>query len=162
MDVCGVAEDAICFLDLPFYERGRYRQFSLGDTDIELCRQQLEEFKPHQVYATGHIADPSSVQSLCFAAVDRALDKCTDTAWREACRMWLYRGKETALGVDEIDMAVPMSPDQVSLKTAAIRKFQSISIDENLSTKPNIDTADDYDDLGLAEYEAIEAFERLW
>ncbi len=161
-EVCGLDADAIRFLDLPFYENGRYRQFAAGDADVELCQQELNDFKPHQIYATGHIADPSSVQAICFALLTRALEKVgpANEGWRKQCRGWWYRGKETALGVDEIDMAVPMSPDQVELKAEATRKFQSISIDEALTTEPNVETAIAYDALGMAEYEAIEAFER--
>lgn len=161
-EVCGLGADAIRFLDLPFYENGRYRQFSIGEADVELCEQELNDFQPHQIYATGHIADPSSVQSNCFVSLTHALEKMAsaDEGWRKQCRAWWYRGKETALGVHEIDMAVPMSPDQVALKAKASRKFQSISIDESLATEPNLETAIAYDALGMAEYEAIEAFER--
>jgi glucosamine-6-phosphate deaminase len=161
VDVCGIAEDAICFLDLPFYEKGRYRQFSLTEADVDLCVQELEGTEPHQIYATGHIADPSSVQALCFAALKHALKKLEQAPWRADCRIWLYRGKETSLGIREIDMAVPMSPDQLALKAEATRKYQSVSIDESLGTAPNVVTAVAYDALGMAEYEAIEAFERV-
>jgi len=161
-EICGLGSEAIRFLDLPFYENGRYRQFSIGDADIERCQREMDDFEPHQIYATGHIADPSSVQAICFASLMRALEKigAADEGWRKHCRAWWYRGKETPLGVHEIDMAVPMSPDQVALKTEATRKFQSISIDETLTTEPNLETAIAYDALGMAEYEAIEAFER--
>lgn len=161
-EVCGLGSDAIRFLDLPFYENGRYRQFAIGDADVELCLQELNAFEPHQIYASGHIADPSSVQANCFAVLTRALEKvaAADAGWRKQCCAWWYRGKETPLGVDEIEMAVPMSPDQVLLKTKAIRIFQSISIDETLATGSNAEVAVAYDALGLAEYEAIEAFER--
>lgn len=161
-EVCGLGSDAIRFLDLPFYENGRYRQFSPSDVDVELCQKELEDFNPHQIYVTGHVADPSSVQAICFSSLRTALENVDNTGaeWRSQCRMWLYRGKETALGVHEIDMAVPMSPDQVAQKSEASRKFQSISFDETHSTEPNIATAAAYDTLGMAEYEAIEAFER--
>jgi glucosamine-6-phosphate deaminase len=159
-EICGLGPDAIRFLDLPFYERGRYRQFSQQDEDVQLCQAELAEFQPHQIYATGHIADPSSVQAICFSALHQALANLAGAEWRGQCRIWMYRGKETALGVHEIDMAVPMSPDQVGLKAGATLKFQSIAIDEGLTTEPNITTAVAYDALGMAEYEAIEAFER--
>ena len=161
-EICGLGSDAMRFLDLPFYENGRYRQFSISAADIEMCQQELNDFEPHQIYATGHIADPSSVQAICFASLMRALERIgpADEGWRKQCRGWWYRGKETPLGVHEIDMAVPMSPDQVALKAEATRKFQSISIDETLTTEPNMETAVAYDALGMAEYEAIEAFER--
>lgn len=158
--VCGLVSSSIRFLDLPFYEDGRYRQFSMTEKDIEMCRAELDEFQPHQVYATGHIADPSSLQAICWATLSKAFEQLKDADWLGDCWTWLYRGKEAALGVHEIDMAVPMSPDQVESKAEATRKFQSVSMDEGLTTEPNVATAVAYDNLGMAEYEAIEAFER--
>ena len=161
-EVCGLESDSIRFLDLPFYENGRYRQFSMSEKDIEQCQAELNEFQPHQIYATGHIADPSSLQAICWTAISGALDQLKGAEWLKHCRTWLYRGKEAALGVHEIDMAVPMSPDQVATKAEATRKFQSIHIDDSLTTEPNVATAVAYDDLGMAEYEAIEAFEKRY
>ena len=157
--VCGVEDSQVRFADLPFYESGRYRRFSLGEEDVERMRSLLDEFRPHQIYLTGEVADPSSVQAICFRAVQRALTE-GEHNWLEECRIWLYRGREEPLSVHEIDMAVPLSPDQLDQKSEALRKFQSINEEELAAPKRNRQTARDYDLLGMAEYEGIEAFRR--
>jgi glucosamine-6-phosphate deaminase len=55
-------------------------------------------------------------------------------------------------------MAVPLSPDQLRLKFGAMRKYQSQNITGWISADQNRRTANLYNDLGMAEYEAIEAF----
>ncbi|MDF1813042.1 MAG: glucosamine-6-phosphate deaminase [Verrucomicrobiales bacterium] len=160
-DVCGLEDsDRISFLDLPFYETGRYRRFRLSEEDIEVMKKILNEVKPHSIFATGHVGDPSSMQALCFRAFFEAWEDCKDQAWRKDCYVWLYRGKDSDVSTHEIDMAVPMSPDQLEQKREAIRKFQSITGDEFDSPFDNQQIAKEYDKLGMAEYEAIEAFER--
>ena len=160
--VCGLTDERVGFLDLPFYDRGRYRRFELTDEDVEKMRAALAEAQPHQIYATGDLADPSAMQSLCFEVLRRALAaEFTDGAtWLRDCRLWLYRGKEEPVSADAIKMAVPMSPDQVTLKTTAMSRFQSLTEYETDSVKRDRNVAAEYDRLGMAEYEAIEAFER--
>ncbi|MDF1755657.1 MAG: glucosamine-6-phosphate deaminase [Verrucomicrobiales bacterium] len=161
-EVCGLEESSqIRFLDLPFYETGRYRRFRLENEDIEVMKTILNDVKPHSIFATGHVGDPSSMQAMCFQAFKEAFEECSDEKWREDCFVWLYRGKDSPVSTHEIDMAVPMSPDQLEQKREAIRKFQSITGDEFESPTDNQLIAGNYDKLGMAEYEAIEAFERL-
>ncbi len=161
VDHCGLRDPAqVVFLDLPFYEIGRYRRFLLADDDIKIMKELLNQLKPHSIFATGHVGDPSSLQSLCFKAFAQAWDECKTENWRSDCYVWLYRGKDTPVSSHEINMAVPMSPDQLDQKREAIWKFQSISGDEFNSPVDNQNIAVKYDKLGLAEYEAIEAFER--
>lgn len=157
---CRLPEEQIRFLDLPFYESGRYRRFRLGEADIRKMVEVLEELKPHSIFATGDVADPSSLQALCFEALVRALRECREKPWIQNCRLWLYRGREKPLEPHEIDMAVPMSPGQLESKIASILKFQSIGPDELESSSRNRRDAVTYDKLGMAEYEAIEAFQR--
>lgn len=158
---CGLKNpDKIRFLDLPFYETGRYRRFRLADEDGDQMRALLDEVKPHSIFATGHKGDPSSMQALCFRAFTQAWESGADDGWRGDCYVWLYHGKDAPLESHEIDMAVPMSPDQLDEKRDAIRKFQSITGDEFDSPEENQAIARKYDKLGMAEYEAIEAFER--
>lgn len=155
---CGLGgDDTPEFADLPFYEAGRYRRFTLSEDDVAQMKALLDEFRPHQIYLTGDVADPSSLQALCFRAVASALPA---GGWIDECRLWIYRGKERPLEAHEIDMAVPMSPDQLDQKAEAIRKFQSIQGDELESPSRNRETANEYDALGMAEYEGIEAFRR--
>ncbi|MFK5922673.1 MAG: glucosamine-6-phosphate deaminase [Verrucomicrobiota bacterium] len=158
--VCGLESEAVVFQDLPFYEKGRYRQFQMTDEDVDCTAALLEEYQPHQIYATGHLADPSALQTLCYRSIEDALERFKDESWVGDCRVWLYRGKESEMNSYEIDMAVPMSPEQLELKSEAIRKFQSISQDELDSRGRNQTTAKRYDQLGMAEYEAIESFQR--
>ncbi len=158
--ICALSTDSVIFQDLPFYEKGRYRQFQLTDGDVEQTRELLAEYQPHQIYATGHLADPSALQTLCHRAIVLALGQLESEAWLADCRLWLYRGKESEMDSHEIEMAVPMSPEQLDLKRKAIRKFQSMGQDDLDSSSRNQTTAQRYDQLGMAEYEAIEAFQR--
>lgn len=156
----GVKPGQIRFLDLPFYTEGRYRQFRLGAADVTAVGSVLATLRPHQIYVTGHLADPSSVQGMAFAAFRAAWEARAGQPWREHCRVWLYRGQQAEYGPHEIQMAVPMSPDQLTHKLHAVQKFQSHTLPELLDGERNRDLARLYDSLGTAEYEAIEAFRR--
>ncbi len=156
----GVPADAIEFLDLPFYAKGRYRQFKLEPEDIDRVAAVLTRVQPHQIYLTGHLADPNSVQGVAWRAFQEAWRALKKAAWKKKCRVWLHRGHQKELEPHEIDMAVPVSPDQLAQKLAAIQKFQSHNVAGGLNGERNRHTAAIYDALGLAEYEAIESFER--
>ncbi len=174
---CGVPAESIRFLDLPFYEEGRYRRFEIGDKDVEQTARVLDEIRPHQIFATGSATDPSSLEAICFEILRRALESLGDAPWKRDCRIWLYAGGDREWDVHAIDMAVPLSPGELHLKEQAIYQHQSqrSQIPRNVGQKsddPRIEewrqeiamnrkTARTYDNLGLAEYEAIEAF-RLW
>ncbi|MEM7145661.1 MAG: glucosamine-6-phosphate deaminase [Verrucomicrobiota bacterium] len=159
---CGLPNDAVTFLDLPFYEKGRFRRFNLTEDDVTLTKDLLESVKPHRIFATGNLADPSTMQALCFRALQAALASLAkdDTPWLADCRLWLYRGKETPVQPNEIEMAVPMSPDQLTQKKNAINQFIATDHYEAHALNHNRDIAKRYDLLGMAEYEAIETFER--
>ena len=161
VEACGLPEVKIRFLDLPFYEKGRYRRFNLELADIEATASALAELQPHQIFATGDVAEPTSLQALCFRALLEAWSHHGDLPWAKECRVWLYRGKEKPLADHEIDMAVPLSPIQLERKLNSIRKFQSIRQDEWEAAALNKKNASSYDSLGMAEYEAIESFQRL-
>lgn len=168
---CGVADDHIHFLNMPFYETGHIHKGNLTDADIELVVNLLESVKPHQVYAAGDLADPHGTHRVCLEAIFAAFDKLKTEPWMQDCWLWLYRGAWHEFPIHEIDMAVPMSPDQVSRKQKAIfmhqsqkdrppfpgdddREFWQRAKDRNQAT------AELYRKLGLAEYEAMEAFAR--
>ena len=157
----GVKPSQIRFLDLPFYTEGRYRQFRLSPADITAVGSILATLRPHQIYVTGHLADPSSVQGMAFTAFKSAWEARAGQPWREHCRVWLYRGHQSEYEPHEIQMAIPMSPDQLAHKLDAVQKFQSHTLPELLGGGRNQETARVYDSLGTAEYEAIEAF-RSW
>lgn len=156
----GVPDEKVVFLDLPFYEHGRYRRFTVTDADAKAVAALLNEFKPHQIYATGDAADPSSVSALCFRIVESALKACDAEEWCGPCSLWIFRGKEKLFEPHEIDMAVPMSPVQLERKTLSLSRYASLSSLEKDAPEMNRETARHYDTLGLAEYEAIESFQR--
>ncbi len=159
-DDCGVGYEAQQFLDLPFYEKGRYRRFQRTDEDSDAMRILLEAEQPDIIFATGEAGDPSSIQALSFKAFGEVWESLDQAEWRKNCSVWLYRGRDEAFESHEIDMAVPMSPDQIDGKGEAIRKFMSVNQEELGSPNRNREIAQQYDALGMAEYEAIEAFQR--
>lgn len=150
----------IQFLDMPFYEQGRYRRFQMEAADGAAVAGVLAEFRPDMVFATGDASDPSSPQAIAFRAFAEAWSSVAEHDFRSQCHVWLYRGRDRPFETHEIDMAVPMSPDQLDEKVEAIRKFMSINEDDLNAPARNRDFAANYDSLGLAEYEAIEAFRR--
>jgi glucosamine-6-phosphate deaminase len=164
---CGVRQDRTTFLDLPFYERGRYRQFHPGEDDVARLRALLDEVQPHQIFLTGAQSDPSSVEGTCFSIFARCL---AGASWLSDCHFWMYRGGGEAWPIDEIDMAVPLSPDELALKLQAVYQHRTQRSQTPVSgTHDEIwrqadehdrNTARAYDQLGLAEYEAIETFKR--
>jgi len=158
---CGLDADEICFLDLPFYEKGRYRRFHAEESDVAGVQEILEEIRPDIIFATGDAGDPSSNQAICFRLFAEAIRSDAVGPWRKNCNVWLYRSRDQAYEAHEIEMAVPMSPDQLDQKVGAIRKFMSTDDDDVSSPARNQEIASKYNDLGMAEYEAIEAF-RKW
>lgn len=157
---CNVGTDHVTFLDLPFYEQGRYRRFKSTEADVEALVALLREHRPHQIYTTGDAADPSSVSGICFRVLESALKACKKEDWAGSASLWLYRGKEKPLAAHEIDMAVPLSPMQLGRKGRALSRYGSLSSLELGSPESNRQNARNYDALGLAEYEAIETFQR--
>jgi glucosamine-6-phosphate deaminase len=168
----GVKPENIHFLDMPFYETGRVRKKPLGGQDIQIIIELLEKVQPHQVYAAGDLSDPHGTHRVCLAAILEAMHRLKDQEWMAHCDLWLYRGAWQEWGAHEIEMAVPLSPDEVMRKRMAIFKHESQK-DRALFPGPsdtrefwqraeqrNRNTAEMYDKLGLAEYEAIEGFVR--
>jgi glucosamine-6-phosphate deaminase len=166
----GVKPGNIHFLDMPFYETGRVRKEPLGERDIQLLVDRLEQVRPHQIYAAGDLSDPHGTHRVCLAAVRFALRRLADCDWAQQCDVWYYRGAWQEWEPYEIDMAVPLSPDEVERKRMAIFKHESQK-DKALfpgawdprefwkrAEDRNRETAELYDRLGLPEYQAIEAF----
>ena len=159
------------FLDLPFYETGRIQKGPLTEADVEIVRNLLREVKPHQIFVAGDLADPHGTHRVCtdavFAAID--LEKEEGAKWLKDCRIWMYRGAWAEWEIENIEMAVPISPEELRAKRNSILKHQSqmesapfLGNDERLfwqrSEDRNRGTAALYDNLGLASYEAMEAF----
>lgn len=169
----GIRDDQIHFLDMPFYETGRTRKNPIGREDIELVKDLINKIKPHQVYAAGDLADPHDTHRICLESVTRALQELKKEAWIKDCWLWLYRGAWHEWAIDEIQMAVPLSPLQLEKKRKAIFMHQSqkdkamFPGDDNRefwqrAEDRNKETAEIYRALGLAEYEAMEAFRRYF
>ena len=168
---CGLQPDRCHFLDLPFYETGRVRKKPLSEIDIDICVDLLEEVKPHQIYAAGDLSDPHGTHRTCLAAVTQAVDRVKSRDWATDLDVWLYRGAWQEWEPERIEMAVPLSPSELSRKISAIYRHESQK-DKALfpgdderefwqrAEARNRATARLYDALGLSEYEAIEAFVR--
>ncbi|MGI6073819.1 MAG: 6-phosphogluconolactonase [Fermentimonas sp.] len=165
----GISEDHVHFLDLPFYETGRVKKNPLSEKDVMIVKDFIETIKPHQMYVAGDLADPHGTHKVCLDAILAAIDMIKDEEWFKDCRVWMYRGAWMEWEIDHIEMAVPLSPEELRQKRNAILKHQSqmesapfLGDDERLfwqrSEDRNRATADMYWKLGLASYEAIEAF----
>ncbi len=168
---CGIPESRAYFLDLPFYQTGRVKKKPLGEADIQIMIDLLERIQPHQIYAAGDLSDPHGTHRVCLDALFKAIERIKHQAWMRDCYVWLYRGAWQEWGLAEIEMAVPLSPDELLRKRRAIFKHQSQKDSARFpgsdsrefwqrSEDRNRHTAKLYDKLGLAEYEAIEAFVR--
>ncbi len=150
----GLASENVHFLDLPFYENGRYRRFTPGELDIAAIKKLLTETASHQIYLTGHLADPSSIAGLTYQLISEA-------GIPESTSIWLYRAHEAEPAPHEIAMAIPMSPAQLEDKVDALTRFGVLPETSHQNGKAGRALASGYDALGLPEYEAIEAFERV-
>ena len=168
----GLNESNIHFLDMPFYETGLIKKNPINAEDIAIIKAIIEKIKPHQVFAAGDLADPHGTHEVCLNAIFAAMADLKPQPFMNDCWLWLYRGAWHEWGIHEIDMAVPLSPEEVMLKRHAILYHQSqkdrVMFQGNDSREfwvraedRNKHTAKLYDDLGLAEYEAIEAFKRF-
>ncbi|AMC10693.1 glucosamine-6-phosphate deaminase [Lutibacter profundi] len=167
----GVPDKNVHFLNLPFYETGGIKKNPLGKEDIKIMCKIIEDIKPHQIYAAGDLADPHGTHRVSLNALFESLAILKSKSFMNNCWVWLYKGAWQEWEIHEIDMAVPMSPDQVLKKRKAIFfhqsqkdgvMFQGSDIREfwMRAEDRNTKTAEKYKELGLADYAAIEAFVR--
>lgn len=169
----GIPKKNVHFLDLPFYESGKVEKLPMTDADINIVKTLLQEVKPHQIFVAADWADPHATHKKCTEAVFQAFDEAVAKGeeWTRDCIIWMYRGAWAEWAVEEIDMCVPLSPEELLAKRTAILKHQSqaegapfLGDDERLfwqrAEDRNRGTAEVYDRLGLACYEAMEAFKR--
>jgi glucosamine-6-phosphate deaminase len=196
---CGVPDERLHFLDLPFYETGRVKKKPLGEADVKIVRELMEKVRPHQIYAAGDLSDPHGTHRVCLAAVLEAIGRIRGETggmlsghsgrggpsggtgeplsmadggeWMKECEVWLYRGAWQEWEPEKIEMAVPLSPEELHRKRMAIFKHQS---QKDRAMFPGLDqrefwqraedrnraTAKMYDRLGMPEYEAMEGFVR--
>jgi glucosamine-6-phosphate deaminase len=169
----GISENNIHFQNLPFYETGTIEKKPMGEEDVVLTVELLRKIKPHQVYCAGDLADPHGTHKVCLDVVFEALRriKANGDDWVKDCWLWLYKGAWQEWNIEEIEMAVPMSPDQVLKKRYGIFihqsqkdmvPFQGSDSREfwQRAEERNAATADLYAQLGLTHYAAMEAFVR--
>lgn len=159
------------FLDLPFYESGGVEKLPMTEADVDIVERLIDKVKPHQIYVAADLADPHGTHRKCTEAVLAALDKAKNAGaeWVNDCRVWMYRGAWAEWPVEDIEMCVPMSPEELMHKRKSILKHSSqmesapyLGNDSRLfwqrAEDRNRGTAQLYDALGLASYEAMEAF----
>ncbi len=167
----GIPKKNIHFLDLPFYESGKVEKFPVSEKDVMIIVDLLQEVKPQQIYVAGDLADPHGTHGKCTDAVLAAVDylKEQGAEWLKECRIWMYRGAWAEWDIDNIEMAVPISPEELRRKRNAILKHSSqmefapfLGNDSRLfwqrAEERNRATATLYHNLGFADYEAMEAF----
>ena len=167
----GIPLERVHFLNLPFYETGKIQKNPISEADIEIVLALLREVKPHQIFVAGDLADPHGTHRVCTDAVLAAIDieKEAGAEWLKNCRIWMYRGAWAEWEIEHIEMAVPISPEELRTKRNAILKHASqmesapfLGNDERLfwqrAEDRNHATAELYNSLGLAAYEAMEAF----
>jgi glucosamine-6-phosphate deaminase len=169
--VCGVPPERLHFLDLPFYEAATIRHRRLGAADLDIMQRLLGELKPHLIYAAGDLDDPHGTHRLCLHALREAMARSAGESWLQEAELWLYRGAWAEWRIDEIDLAVPLSPQEVLRRRRAIFRHETqrdqalFSGDDRREFWQRAEDrcrrlAESYNLLGLAEYEAIEAFKR--
>ena len=169
---CGLEDDHIHFMALPFYESGKNKKNPVTNLDVEMTIDLLQKVKPEQIFAAGDFEDPHGTHLVCFNIIIEAMNRLRKTEeWAKDCWLWMYRGAWQEFDTHEIEMAVPLSPQELLKKKYAIFKHQS---QKDRAVFPgddarefweraedrNRETARAYDALGLAEYEAMEAFVR--
>ena len=168
---CGLKDDHIHFLNMPFYETGQVKKKSISSKDIEILVSLLQKYKPHQVFAAGDFGDPHGTHRVCFDAILKAFNQIREEEWVKDCWLWMYRGAWHEFAIDEIEMSVPLSPDELLKKRRVIFVHQSQKDrppfpgedDREFwqrSEERNKETARMYRQLGFAEYAAMEAFKR--
>ncbi|QDV84880.1 glucosamine-6-phosphate deaminase [Planctomycetes bacterium TBK1r] len=169
--VCGVRDERLHYLNLPFYETGAVRKNPIGERDVQITVDLLRHVQPHQIYAAGDLSDPHGTHRTCLDIIFAACAECRHDDWFASTAVWLYRGAWQEWAPHEIEMAVPLSPQEVDRKRDAIFKHESQK-DRALfpgsdarefwqrAEARNAQTAQIYDRLGLAQYQAIEGFVR--
>jgi glucosamine-6-phosphate deaminase len=169
----GLPEGRWHFQNLPFYETGTIEKKPMGEEDVVITMELLRKLKPHQVYCAGDLADPHGTHKVCLDIIFESLRriKAAGDDWVKDCWVWLYKGAWQEWDIADIEMAIPMSPDQVMKKRFGIFihqsqkdsvPFQGSDAREfwQRAEDRNGNTAGLYASLGLTKYAAMEAFVR--
>lgn len=167
----GLNDSNVHFLKLPFYETGKIKKNKPTSDDLKIMCDLIKSIKPHQIFAAGDLADPHGTHKVCIELLFHSLKNLKKLNFMKDCWVWLYRGAWHEWDSHEIDMAVPLSPEQVLRKRRAIFYHQS----QNNSVMfqgdderefwqrvedRNREIAITYNDLGMADYQAMETFRR--
>ena len=166
-------EKNLHFLNLPFYETGFIKKNEPSEMDHKITTELIKQIKPHQIYAAGDLADPHGTHRICLDIIFKSIESIKNEKFMNDCWLWLYRGAWQEWNIEDIEMAIPMSPSQVIQKRNAILFHQSqkdkVMFQGNdkrefwlRAEERNKKTAKKYNKLGMAEYEAIEAFKRYY
>ena len=167
----GIPDNQVHFLNLPFYETGKIQKNNPDEKDTLITNDIISRIKPHQIYAAGDLADPHGTHRICLNIIFESLRQLKKESYMKNCWVWLYRGAWQEFEIHEIEMAVPMSPDQVMRKRKAILYHQSqkdvVMFQGNdnrefwlRAEERNRRSAEKYKNLGLADYQAIELFKK--
>jgi glucosamine-6-phosphate deaminase len=169
----GLKDENIHFQNLPFYETGTIEKKPMGEEDVAVTIALLQQLKPQQIYCAGDLADPHGTHKVCLDIVFESLRrlKAAGEEWVKDCWVWLYKGAWQEWDIADIEMAIPMSPDQVMKKRYGIFIHQSqkdmvpFQGSDNRefwqrAEERNNNTANLYAELGLTKYAAVEAFVR--
>lgn len=165
----GLQTNKICFFNLPFYETGQIKKESLSEKDMWIVKKYLSDLQPDRIFIASDFTDPHGTHKMCFDLILASIYELQEEKWVKNCRIWMYRGAWQEWKIEDIEMAVPISPEELRNKRNAILRHQSqmesapfFGNDERLfwqrSEDRNHATAKLYRQLGLANYEAIEAF----
>ena len=167
----GLDDSNAHFLKLPFYESGSVIKNNVGPTDNKKMMDIITQIKPHQIYAAGDLADPHGTHAVCLKLLFNSIENLKTEAFMKNCWVWLYRGAWHEWGIHEIDMSVPLSPEQVNRKRKSIFYHQSqnntvmFQGDDKREfwqrvEERNREIAKQYRKLGMADYQAMETFRR--
>ncbi len=169
----GLPDHNIHFQNLPFYESGTIAKKPMGEEDIKITMDLLDQVQPHQIFCAGDLADPHGTHKVCIEIIFEAMRrlKAANKTWVKDCWVWMYKGAWQEWNIEEIEMVVPMSPEQVKKKRFGIFIHQSqkdiVPFQGNDSREfwqraedRNANTANVYAGLGLTQYAALEAFKR--
>ena len=166
-----IPQENLHFMNLPFYESGKIKKNEPTQKDIDLTLDLIKAIKPHQIFAAGDLADPHGTHRVCLNILLDSINEIKNQSFMKSCWLWLYRGAWQEWDIEDIEMAVPMSPSQVVQKRNAILYHQSQKDKVMFQGEDNRDfwlraeqrnknTAKEYNSLGMAEYEAMEAFKK--
>jgi len=166
----GCVEENLHFLDLPFYRTGTVHKRPVGEDDIRIIIDLLRKVQPDVAFVAGDLADPHGTHRVCAQAILQAINQMRGEG-EKTPEVLLYRGAWQEYALHEIEIAVPLSPSDMSVKRKAIFMHESQK-DEALfpgsdprefwqrAEDRNRMTADGYNQIGLPEYFSLEAFTR--